>query len=62
MSDPDDAHAPWEPTPTTGKVRPDDIYYLITDPPTNGIGVWRSRAGPTPSTPVAKAEPGESGL
>lgn len=34
----------WEPVPTTGKVLPDDVFYLIPDPPTNGIAVWRSCA------------------
>jgi hypothetical protein len=47
--------APWEPTLTTGTVRPDDVYYLITDPPTNGIAVWRSRARPTPGTATPEA-------
>jgi hypothetical protein len=51
---------PWEPTPTTGKVRPDDIYYLITDPPSNGIGIWRSRARPTPDTTTTPADVDDS--
>jgi hypothetical protein len=41
--------------PTTGTVCPDDVYYLITDPPTNGIAVWRSRARPTPGTATPEA-------
>lgn len=47
MSPNPDQNTPWEPTPTSGPVRHDDVYYLITDPPTNGLSVWRSRARPT---------------